>query len=82
MRCRAPLRTPSSLLIASDLSATTCLAVGKESKAVTHEIARNWHHQSDPGLAEFGISPVKDLDLYLWAEQDSAWGMVAHHKQS
>lgn len=45
--------------------------IGEESKAETREIARNWHHSSDSGPAEFGISPVKTLDFFLWAEHYS-----------
>lgn len=71
MHCRMPLRTPSSILITSDLSATTCPAMGQESRAEAPEIARNWHQHSDPGPAEFGISPVKTLDLFLWAQHAS-----------
>jgi hypothetical protein len=71
MHCRMPLRTPSSILITSDLSATTCPAMGQESRAEALEIARNWHQNSDSGPAEFGISPVKTLDLFLWAQHAS-----------
>jgi hypothetical protein len=71
IHCRMPLRTPSSILITSDLSATTCRAIGEESRAETQEIARNWHHYSDSGPAEFGISPVKTVDFYLWAQHYS-----------
>jgi hypothetical protein len=71
IHCRTPLRTPSSILITSDLSATTCRAIGEESKAETQEIARNWHHHSDSGPAEFGISPVKTLDFFLWPQHYS-----------
>jgi len=67
MHCRAPLRTPSSMLITSDLSATTCPAREGESRAETREIARDWHQNSDSGPVEFGISPVKNFDVYLWA---------------
>jgi hypothetical protein len=68
IHCRAPLRTPSSLLITADLSATTCPAREGESRAGTREIARNWHRSSDSGPAEFGISPVEKLDLYVGAQ--------------
>jgi hypothetical protein len=56
------------LLITADLSATTCPAREGESRAGTGEIARNWHRSSDSGPAEFGISPVEKLDLYVWAQ--------------
>ena len=67
LRCRVPLRGPSSLLITSDLKETTCPALGNESKAETQEIARDWTQSSESGPAEFGISPVKTLVMYLWA---------------
>ncbi len=67
IHCRAPLRTPSSMLITSDLSATTCPAREGESRAETREIVRDWRQNSDSGPAEFGISPVKNFDVYLWA---------------
>lgn len=72
IHCRAPLRTPSSMLITSNLSANTCPAREGESRAVTREIVRDWHQHSDSGPAEFGISPVKNFALYLWAQHDSA----------
>lgn len=72
LHCRSPLKTPSSLLITSDLSATTCPPTLNESKAQTPEIVRNWHEHSESGPAEFGLSPVKTFDLFLWSQHDSA----------
>lgn len=66
IHCRAPLRTPSSMLITSDLSATTCPAMEGESRAETRKIVRSWYQDSDSGPAAFGISPVKNFDVYLW----------------
>ena len=68
IHCRAPLRTPSSLLISSDLSKTTCSARDGESRAATSQIVRYWTEHSDSGPAELGISPVKTLDLFLWSQ--------------
>lgn len=68
IRCRTPLHTPSSMLITSDLSANTCPAREGESRAETRFVVRNWHQNSDSGPAEFGISPVKYFDIYLWAQ--------------
>jgi len=76
IHCRAPLRTPSSMLITSDLSATTCPAREGESRADNREIVRDWHQNSD-SLAEFGISPVKNIDVYLWDRHDGARRLVA-----
>jgi hypothetical protein len=67
IHCRAPLRTPSSMLITSDLSTTTCPAREGESRAENREIVRNWYQNSDSGPAEFGISSVKNFGVYLWA---------------
>jgi hypothetical protein len=77
IHCRSPLRRPSSMLITSDLSATTCPTREGESRAETREIVRDWHHNSDSGPAEFGISPVKTFDLYMWAQNESTRRMVA-----
>ncbi len=77
IHCRAPLRTPSSMLITSDLSATTCPVREGESRAEAREIARDWHQHSDSGPAEFGISPVQNFDLYLWPRHESAWRIVS-----
>ncbi len=71
IRCRAPLRTPS-VLITSDLSATTCDPREGESRAATRQIARDWHQHSDSGPAELGVSPVKSFDLYLWNQSSRA----------
>jgi len=65
IQCRAALRTPSSLMITSDLSQTTCPAQKDQVRALAGEIAREWHHNSESGPAEFGISPVKEVDFYL-----------------
>jgi hypothetical protein len=78
IRCRAPLRTPSSMLITSDLSATTCPAREGESRAETRLMVRNWYQNSGSGPADFGISPVKNVDFYLWARnRNGARAIVA-----
>src|ERR1700730_3209064 len=66
VHCRSPLRTPSSLLITSDLSANTCPAREGESRAETRLVVQSWLKDSQSGPADFGISPVKNFDLYLW----------------
>jgi hypothetical protein len=71
IHCRAPLRTPS-VLIASDLSATSCDPREGESRVATRQIARDWHQRSDSGPAELGVSPVKSFDLYLWNRSSGA----------
>ena len=77
IHCRAPLRTPSSMLITSDLSATTCPARKGESRAETREIVRNWYQNSESGPAEFGISSVKNFGVYLWDRNEGAQRMIA-----
>jgi hypothetical protein len=71
IRCRTPLHTPSSILIMSDLSATTCRAMEGETRADNRFIVRNWQQNSDSGPAQFGISPVKNVDFYLWARNNN-----------
>ena len=65
IHCRAPLRTPSSFLITSDLSETTCPVLEGESRAKPGTTTRHWDHHSDSGPAEIGISPLKEVDFYL-----------------
>jgi hypothetical protein len=65
IHCRAPLRGPSFLLMTTDMSATTCPLRDGESPANPGEIARGWSQNGDSDPAEFGISPVKTLDLYV-----------------
>ncbi len=64
IHCRAPLRRPTSTLIAADLSATTCPAQAGESRDAPQNV-REWLQNSDSGPADLGISPVKTFDLYL-----------------
>ena len=71
IHCRAPLRTPSSMMITSDLSANTCWAMGGESRVEIRLIVKNWYQNSDSGPAELGISPVKNVDFHLWARNDN-----------
>ncbi len=71
IQCRAALRTPSSLLITSDLSETTCPAREGESRAKPGEVARDWHQNSYSGPAEFGISPLKSVSFYLRTSSNS-----------
>ena len=49
IHCRAPLRTPSSMLITSDLSANTCPAREGESRAENRLFVRNWYQNSAVG---------------------------------
>jgi len=77
IHCRAPLRTPSSMLITSDLSTTTCPAREGESRAENREIVRNWYQNFDSGPADFGISSVKNFGVYLWDRNERARRMIA-----
>jgi hypothetical protein len=64
IRCLAPLHGPESLLITTDMSMSTCAVPEGESPAAHGELARDWiRGGSEP--AEFGISPVKTVNLYL-----------------
>jgi hypothetical protein len=76
IHCRAPLRTPSSLLITSDLSETTCPPLEGESPAKPGEIARDWQRNSDSAPAGFGISPVKEVTFYSRVSGGSSMRMT------
>jgi len=65
IHCLAPLRGPSFLLITADMSGNTCPLSEGESPASPGEIARGWTQNGGSEPAEFGISPVKEVDLYL-----------------
>jgi hypothetical protein len=77
MHCLAPLRRPKSLLISADMSMSTCPVLEGESPATHGEIARNWTRGSGSEPAEFGISPVKTVDLYL-----TDWDAAASRRSS
>jgi hypothetical protein len=72
IHCLAPLRRPQSLLISADMSKSTCPLLEGESPANAGEIARDWTRSGGSEPAEFGISPVKAVDLYLldWNEAE------------
>ncbi len=65
IHCLAPLRRPSFLLISADMSATTCPPMSEETPPPQGEIAYGWIESGAAGPAEFGISPVKAVDLSL-----------------
>jgi hypothetical protein len=73
VRCRVPLRKPTSLLITSETAASTCpvLRTSKPPKPGVFAHATVWG-DSDP--AEMGISPVHEVDIYLtdWDQSDSS----------
>ena len=73
IHCLAPLRRPSFLLISADMSATTCEPMGEEIPPPAGETAYGWIRGGDVGPAEFGISPVKPVDLLLlqWNREPS-----------
>ena len=63
--CLAPLRGPKSLLVSADMSMTTCSPLQGETPAPHGEIARGWT-QGSGEPAEFGITPIRAVDLYVW----------------
>jgi hypothetical protein len=65
IQCLAPLRGPSFLVITADMSASTCPLLEGETPASPGEIARGWIQNGGSEPAEFGISPVMEVDLYL-----------------
>ena len=72
IQCIAPLRHPRSLLITSDASQTTCPLNRGESPAPPGELARDWSHSYDFQPAEFGISPIKDVNFAVAIPQRAA----------
>jgi hypothetical protein len=76
IQCRVAFRTPSSVLITSDLSETTCPAREGELRAKPGEIARDWHQNSYSGPAEFGISPLKSVSFYLRTSKNSKESII------
>jgi hypothetical protein len=77
IQCLAPMRKPDSLLITSELSAGTCPVLEQDTPAKPGEMARGWI-QGDPSApAEFGISPVKSVDLYVTiSNRIRGWGSM------
>lgn len=65
IHCLAPLRRPKSFLISAEMSMSTCPLLDGEPPANEGEIARDWTRSGGSEPAEFGISPVKTVDLYL-----------------
>jgi len=65
IQCLAPLRGPTFLMIMADMSESTCPLLEGETPASPGEIARGWIQNGGTEPAEFGISPVKEVDLYL-----------------
>jgi hypothetical protein len=64
--CRSALVRPAALLVRIDPYASTCPApepVVKPEPRSTEAYA--WESNADSGLADYGISPVKSVDLYL-----------------
>jgi hypothetical protein len=72
IHCLAPLREPKSLLMSADMSMSTCPVLEGESRANHGEIGRDWTRRGGSEPAEFGISPIKTVNLYLTNWNDSA----------
>lgn len=66
IHCRAALRRPSSLLVSTDLSLTTCPARKGDLRAQPGEMGHDWELNSDPG-PELGLSPILSFDLSLYS---------------
>jgi len=69
--CLTPLRTPSSLLVTTDMSQTTCPLLERESPANPGDLARGWIRNSDSAPADFGISPINTVNIFLSASSPS-----------
>jgi hypothetical protein len=56
----------------SDVSQTTCPLHRGETPAPAGELARDWSHSDDSEPAEFGISPIKDVNFSVAIPQRAA----------
>jgi hypothetical protein len=71
IHCLAPLRPPS-LLVTADLSENTCPVGEGESRGKVGEIAHDWKQNFDSTPAEFGISPIREVEFYIWSAPGSS----------
>lgn len=62
VHCLAPLHGPRSLFLTADLSRSTCPLQKEELQYPEGTLGHAWS-TSDSGPAEFGLSPVKEIDL-------------------
>ncbi len=75
VQCLAPMRRPPSLLITSELAAGTCPLLEQEKPAEPGEMARGWIQGDASEPAEFGISPMQAVDLYVTKSSGpKTWG--------
>jgi len=65
IQCRAPVHGPTSLLLSTDMSMSTCPLEKGDVPASSGEIARAWTRNDDSAPPEPGISPMKDVDFYF-----------------
>jgi hypothetical protein len=77
IHCLAPLRGPSFLLMRADMSKDTCPLAKGESPHSPGELAWGWVQNGGSEPAEFGITPVKPVNLYLSSTNTSPrdWGL-------
>jgi hypothetical protein len=71
IRCRAPLRKPSSLLVTTDLSKSTCPAQDADSHSPPGTMGHAWAWNPGSEPVDFEFSPVQIFDFYVWADDDS-----------
>jgi hypothetical protein len=77
VQCLAPMRKPDSLLITSELSTGTCPVLEQDTPAQPGEMARGWIQGDASAPAEFGISPVKTVELYVTiSNRVKGWGSM------
>jgi len=65
IHCLAALRGPSFLLLKADMTKNTCPLTKGESPRTPGEIAWGWVQNGGSEPAEFGITSVKTVNLYL-----------------
>jgi len=77
IHCLAPLRGPSFMLMRADMSKDSCPLAKGEPLHLPGEIAWGWVQNGGSEPAEFGISPVKTVNLYLSSTNTSPryWGL-------
>jgi hypothetical protein len=76
IRCVSPLIKPATLLVITDLAASTCPQADRqedesakgegENSTPTNGMAYAWAANGTQGPAEYGVSPVALLELYFW----------------
>jgi len=65
IQCHSPLVKPSTLLVRTDSSASTCPVPGALEDKESPGSAYDWEWNGDSRPAEYGIDPVESFELYF-----------------